>query len=41
MAKAAEDEHGALMVGLSYINATSDLDEKAVLVEEEGKGWRE
>jgi hypothetical protein len=36
-----EDEHGALMVGFSYIHATSDLDKKAILVEEEGEGWRE
>lgn len=41
MAKTVKDKHGALMVAFTYINATSDLDEKAVLVEEEGKGWRE
>lgn len=39
-----EDEHGALTVIFSYISATSDTDKKdkqAILVDEEGEGWRE
>lgn len=36
-----EDEHGNLTFGFSYINAASDSDNKAILVEEEGEGWKE